>query len=336
MKLDALENPVDIKDAKVFLEQHPVKRTFFNASKDIIGGIVLLISIAVVLLFVMKDVGAIGWAFAGAVLLIALVSVSMYFYYHQAYALKNAEIGLRVERFAKDNGWLYSHREAIFKHATTFFTAGHDYEFMNVVSGYDFEAGQFAFTTGSGRSEKRHLYGYMIVPLQRNMPHMLLDGKSNNMRAFGMDISNIPVNFHKNQIDLLEGDFNDHYTLYAPEGYGVDVRYIFTPDLMQILVEESDSIDIEIMDNNVFVYFGKHDVGSRVFWQRVDTLRAAFHDKLVTKSLRYDDDRTVDGSISRQGWRLKRRVPIVLVILAILVYALETHDFIVSFFNLGR
>ena len=130
------------------------------------------------------------------------------------------------------------------------------------------------------------------------------------------------MSFKNNQIDLLEGDFNNYYTLYAPEDYGIDVRYIFTPDLMNILVNESDNIDIEILDSELYIYFGNSQLDTPAFWQRSFRLYSELRDKLVEKSGRYADDRTSDGSVAPQGTRLKQGIPAI-VIFIIVVYGLK-------------
>lgn len=323
MKLDALGGLVDKKDVKLFLEQNPVKKTAFAMTRDTVAAVFTLIFVGFIVLFALRDTTIAQGVFAAIMLVAIICAIVLYFYLHHIYALKNAEIGLRVERLAKANGWHYDHRQETMKQPTAFFSAGHDYVYTNVVNGPDFEIGQFEYSIGIGRHEKRYFNSYMIIPLARKLPHMLLDGKSNNTRPFGMDISNIPMTYKKSQIDLLEGDFNDHYNLYAPEGYGVDARYIFTPDLMKVLVEESDSIDIEIMDDKAYVYFGKRNIESKEFWEKAEKLRTAFKEKLVAKSLRYDDDRTEDGSVSYSGARLKKGVSVI-TIAAITAYVLWT------------
>jgi len=321
MNLDALDRPVSKAEAQDFLDRHPVKRMFFHVSGDVASAAALFAILGYVLVSVISNANiVIGLVFVGIAAFFMIVAVLLYFYYHHVYALKNAEIGLRVERMAENNGWLYQHRVlGMMKPQTTFFNTGKEYEFTNVVKATDFEAGQFQYKVDSGRNEKTVRSGYMIIPLQRHMTHMLLDGKSNNLRIFGIEVSNLPATMQKNQIDVLEGDFSDHYVLYAPEGYNVDTRYVFTPDLMHILVEESDSIDIEILDDNVYVYFGKYDVHSKAFWQKVERLKDAFNDKLLPKTARYEDDSTLDGSVAPEAKRLKKAVPVITLVAASIV-----------------
>lgn len=235
---------------------------------------------------------------------------------------KNIDKGVRIERFAKGNGWTYEYETKTLRHPSTVLSAGRDHVFMHVVQGADFQVAECMFITGSGRSERTHRYGYMALTLERALPHMLLDSKSNNMKLFGVEMSNLPIALSKDQVVSLEGDFGKYFTLYAPVDYGTDVRYVFTPDLMHVLIEESDSTDMEIVDDKLFVYFGKHDLADPLFWERVNKLRATLGSKLVERVDRYTDDRTTDGSVAAEGSRLKKSVP-VLIIIVLLIYGIQ-------------
>ncbi|GAA1220365.1 hypothetical protein GCM10009655_19930 [Rhodoglobus aureus] len=54
---------------------------------------------------------------------------------------------------------------------------------------------------------------------------MVLDARANN-QLFGF--SNLPKSFARDQVLKLEGDFNEHFTLYSPRHYERDALYVFT------------------------------------------------------------------------------------------------------------
>lgn len=157
---------------------------------------------------------------------------------------------------------------------------------------------------------------------------MVLDSKSNNYQLLGMEISNLPETLNKDQVISLEGDFDKYYTLYAPKDYDADVRYVFTPDLMQALIRESDSIDIEILDNTMLVYLGKNDIGTIEFWQRIGRFMDIVGDKIQRQTQNYSDDKSlVSGVVAPQGRQLRRGVSTVSVVLAVLYVLLQLLDF---------
>lgn len=335
MKLEALTRKITKDEIKKYMGRQPVRRTFFNPSRDIISSLILLLCIVIFTVPLLSVNMTVAIVFLAAILVCAAIIIYIYFHYHQALAVKNAETGLRVEQLAHDNGWQYIHQTQNAQPRTALFSYGHDHEFVNVVSGPGFEVGQMQFMTGSGRNEKKLTYGYMVIPLKRDLPHILLDGKSNNLKVFGAEISNISTFFEKNQIDILEGDFNKYYNLYAPEGYGADVRYIFTPDLMNTLIEESDGIDIEVMDNNVYVYFGEHDLKTPAFWRKAERLNMVFRDKVSSKSMRYEDDNTDDGHVAPEATRLKKRIPLFIVVFVVFVIVFKLGELILSVIDVG-
>jgi hypothetical protein len=55
----------------------------------------------------------------------------------------------------------------------------------------------------------------------------------------------------------LEGDFNKYFTLSIKKGYEVEALEIFTPDVMQELIDKAKTVSLEITDNNLFIYKSK-------------------------------------------------------------------------------
>lgn len=107
------------------------------------------------------------------------------------------------------------------------------------------------YTTGSGKNRTVHRWGFVSVKLPRKLPNMVLDSEKNNF--FGL-ISNLPDTFSKDQKLSLEGDFDKHFSLYAPQQYGTDALYIFTPDVMQAAIDHGGGYDMEVVDDTFYVY----------------------------------------------------------------------------------
>lgn len=114
-----------------------------------------------------------------------------------------------------------------------------------------YEIGNYKFVTGSGKYSRNHDYGYICIKLPRKLPHILLDSKHNNFLG---KLTNLPGFIERSQVLSLEGDFNNYYTLYVPEDYQRDALYILTPDIMRLFIEETGSYDVEIIDDNVYIY----------------------------------------------------------------------------------
>jgi hypothetical protein len=52
----------------------------------------------------------------------------------------------------------------------------------------------------------------------------------------------------------LEGDFDRTFTLYCPRGYERDALYIFTPDLMALVLDVATDAEIELIGDQLVLY----------------------------------------------------------------------------------
>lgn len=322
MKLDSLSRDITQQEVAQFLRNHPKARNKFPIQPY---SIVLLVVIFLIMLvsFFSSSPDILSLVVIMSLMSFGIGAFIIYFVGLYKQMKVPARRGVLLERLAKENNWDFLAISDDRKYPGTLFTKGYEYVYRNIILNDDFEIGQCFFVTGSGRNRQQHSYGYMIMQLDRHMPHILLDSKSNNLKIFGQEFSNVAGDFRKEQIVSLEGDFDKYYTLYAPNDYGYDVRYIFTPDLMQLLVEESASTDIEIIDDKVFVYLGQYEPEKIAFWQRIDKFRNISGGKLLKRAGRYEDERTPDGSISKKAVRLRRGTSIfVWLLIAIYLWSI--------------
>lgn len=176
------------------------------------------------------------------------------------------------------------------------------------------QKGRFTMTTTvSSSSAKGSInLGYLAITLPRRLPHMILDATSN-----GRGMVTRP---RARQSLSLEGDFNSHFRLFVPEGYERDALYVFTPDLMALLIDEAGDLDVEIRDNQLIVYRpGGFDLLDPKVWDRFAELRATVGALAWSQTDRYLDERmpaprlefegAADNEVADQGKRLKRKLP---------------------------
>lgn len=204
----------------------------------------------------------------------------------------------RITRFATRNGMLYSTTVSTPHYPGAIFHVGGSrqiYERLWRDDSSPLDIGNYRYTTGSGKNKQTHLWHFLGLRLPRRLPHMLLDAKGNNS-LFG---SNLPVSFSKNQRLSLEGDFDKHFTLYCPREYETDALYVFTPDLMALLIDEAANLDVEIVDDWMFVYSrSRLDLANphalAPLFKIIDTVGR----KASKRSERYADDRVIGGQIA--------------------------------------
>ena len=224
------------------------------------------------------------------------------------------ETWYRLDTFAKANGMIFSPIDPSPSYPGAIFNIGDSRKALNHLrSATDryLDIGNYQYSTGSGKSRSTHTWGFMALHLDRKLPNMVLDAKANN-GLFGT--TNLPASFARDQVLVLEGDFNQHFTLYCPKQYERDALYVFTPDLMALLIDNASPFDVEIIDDWMFVYSSAQfqsanpTVYQRLF-QIVDTVGA----KTLSQTDRYLDERVGDFAanyVAPQGQRLKRGVAV--------------------------
>ncbi len=196
------------------------------------------------------------------------------------------------------------------------------------------EIGNYEYVIESGSGENRnrttHDYGFVRIKLPRRLPNMLLDSKKNNF----LGMSNLPETFSKAERIELEGNFGEHFTLYAPPEYKTDAFYIFTPDVMQALIDAVHSYDCEVIDDDFYIYSSKKfALDKRSDLEDIMRIIDTVSPELAFQSKRYADERIGDFAanvVAEPGRRLKQRTPWVLILLFLVVFAV-----IASFGPLG-
>lgn len=235
----------------------------------------------------------------------------------------------RVERFAAANGMTYGSHAGRVGYPGMIFRLGVNPRVSGHLMrpGADFlDIGNYSYTIPAGRNSNTYTYGFVAIKLDRMVPHLVLDSRTNDFAG----ISQLPVGFARNQELSLEGGFGDHFTLYCPKGYERDALYLFTPDLMALLMDEAGPVDVEVIDDWVFLYrFGGFDLADprtmRVLFRIIDTVG----ERMLRRSGAYADSRMnvanddsaparmLVNEVSAQGRRLKSAPPRVLLVASI-------------------
>lgn len=169
---------------------------------------------------------------------------------------------VRMSRFAQDNDWESAHNVDVSSHQGLIFSQGFSRLARDVIYSEEggvvyFEMGNYEYKEERSNSSKSKTYHwvYGCIRLDRSMPHMLLDARSNNRDILGYNsFSNLPIFLDKSQVLSLEGDFDKYFTLYAPKEYKRDALYVFTPDVMTLLIDMASKFDIEVIDDKLYVY----------------------------------------------------------------------------------
>lgn len=250
---------------------------------------------------------------------------------YQMYATKRKALRqIRFQDFAKSNGMVYTERIDSPAYLGVIFDIGNERRLEDVlifIGDGEFEVGNYTYVIPRSKSNSIYRYGVIRIKLPRHVAHMLLDGKSNNTNIFGASLSNLPVAMKSDQTLRLEGDFNDHFTLYAPKEYERDALYVFTPDLMALLIDTVAQYDAEVIDDQLFIYGKKFDLLDAATWEKIFAIISTVGNKAVSQTDYYADDRVGNRSldvVAEPGRRLRRGITwqAILVLIAYAVYVL--------------
>jgi len=197
---------------------------------------------------------------------------------------------LRLDRFAAANRMTYVPQLDAPALPGMIFSVGRSRQAFDLVRGDRprfVEFANYKCVTGSGKNQTTHRWGYVAVRLDVPLPHIVLDALGNN----ALFMSNLPKTFDRDQRLRLEGDFDRHFALYCPAGYERDALYLFTPDIMARFIDNAAALDVEIVDDWLFLY-AKRDFSTLdpATWAWLFSVVRALLDKLHQWS-RWRDER---------------------------------------------
>jgi hypothetical protein len=343
----ALTSPVTGQDLRDFRESPGVTVPHlkgFAAILAVMAGLVIGAAVIALLVFVVgamiRNESLVELPLLIAIVLIGGIVIGGYVLQSRVTRIRY----LRLHRFAQANGLEFSANIGVPDYPGTIFGIGADRSIIESLARPTSPAvdiGGLRYTTGSGKNRKTHEWGYVAIRLDRMLPQMILDAKANNFLG-----TNLPVTFSRKQVLSLEGDFDRYFTLYCPKEYERDALYVFTPDLMARLVDEAALLDVEIVDDWMFLYSAKpFDLADRATLERVFRIVDTVGEKTLDRTERYADDRVVGARaahartgahvealgarmaaniVAPQGRRLKRGLSVgtILLFVAVAIYTI--------------
>ncbi|MCS5716279.1 hypothetical protein NVV95_17160 [Herbiconiux sp. CPCC 205716] len=132
--------------------------------------------------------------------------------------------------------------------------------------------------------------GYCALRLPVALPNILLRSLDGPRRPLHTSAA-LP----DSQVLSLEGDFDRYFRLYCPEGYERDALYLFTPDVMGRLVDHLRGLDVEIVDDWLYLISARDLVtDSAERWQALAAAVDALDDR-IDRWARWRDDRAARG-----------------------------------------
>jgi hypothetical protein len=232
---------------------------------------------------------------------------------------------IRLDAFANQNNLMYHFERRGLRYGGAIFSLGAKgvaTDVMTVKSGRGVQIGNYRSFARSLSDTAHFRGGYVVIALDRRMPHMIAIAKKRRGRLVGQSIA---PGLLRSQVLSLEGDFDKYFTLYAPKEYERDALYVFTPDLMVLLIDRLASYDLEIVDKAMYIYsHTPFDLLDPMTHQRLASIVQIVGHKATNQTLRYSDDRTApDVDVVGSGGLRLRRGLTAGAIIAILYFAIR-------------
>lgn len=237
---------------------------------------------------------------------------------------KRAKNVLRAKKFAAENGFIYIPTTNSTQENGVIFQDLESSTAHSVIEGAYKEVNFRIFNNYGTANRDEYRFGVIVMQLPRKMPHVILDSKTNSS---SFRTTNLPY-MKRSQLFRLEGDFNKHYDVYVPKGYERDALYFLTPEIMALMIDTAQSFDIEVVDNQLYVY-GKEFKYRETEFAKVFEIIELIGSEFTDNTKRYADERVASkkmNEVSSPGRRLdKSRWPELLLwgaLICIIVYML--------------
>jgi hypothetical protein len=243
---------------RTFAEQHPSVRSPFTPARRVaaaVGGTAGVVGLLAMGVGISQEVseGApdmvgqlIGMGVFVALLLIGAVTLA-WFYVRVTARRGTPKRHYRLARFAAENGMTYRPGPASGAHITPWQERGRLVltRIVRPVSRRPVEYANYELKTGATNHQNTQFGGLCAVRLSTHLPHILLRARTGR----ALTAATVPA---RSQRLSLEGEFDEHFTLYCPAEYERDALYIFTPDVMARLIDGVTGFDVEIIDDWLF------------------------------------------------------------------------------------
>lgn len=115
--------------------------------------------------------------------------------------------------------------------------------------------------------------------LQNSLPHIVIDATANNT-LFGSNVSSQKLPKHKIS---LEGNFPEHFNVYAEQNAHITALQLLSPDRMQTLIQKLGYFDFEVKGNHVKIYVKNAQKNSEAMTDFFKVLHSLHEDLKIKK-----------------------------------------------------
>lgn len=150
------------------------------------------------------------------------------------------------KQFAEINGWQYEQLGDVNQESGIMFRQGNTRNMSNIIKGdidgRRFKIFNYQFSIGSDKNKETYYYTVFAFKFKGSFPHIYLNNKHN---SYGVKVGEeIPV----------PREFEKQFSLSAPRKYEIEALEIFTPDVLENLLNNGFAHDVEFINQNILIF----------------------------------------------------------------------------------
>ena len=163
---------------------------------------------------------------------------------------KPNEFGYRASKFAQENNLIIIPQRTVVAE-NSFFDQNTNANYTNFYREYAFAGQGFEFGLMHYETGGKHSTHYRTFYFEKTLPFEVQNLVIDSKMVPRVNISRV---FNKNLVSL-EGDFRDYFDIQTDEDRKMEVTAFLAPDLMNALITDFSTCDIELFDNKIRFYF---------------------------------------------------------------------------------
>lgn len=183
-----------------------------------------------------------GGSFNNIKIFIIFYVIIAFYVYH----IKNKVRSSFWKQFAEINGWQYEQSGDVNQESGIMFRQGNARIMSNIIKGNiddrQFKIFNYQFRTGSNKNKKTYYYTVFAFKFNGSFPHIYLNNKHN---SYGVKVG---------ETIFLPGEFEKKFSLSAPRKYEIEALEIFTPDVLENLLNNGFAHDVEFINQNILIF----------------------------------------------------------------------------------
>ncbi len=153
------------------------------------------------------------------------------------------------EQFAISNGYTFTQKGAIGETYGAIFRQAGTHTASDIVVGKYQDNSMRLFLHEWRLGRDSHTNTVIEIDLQGQLPNLLMVNKKSQFTRAGLVST-----FRTKNTFSLEGDFDQHFTLYGEDKYRIEALQVFDPEIMALMMDESKQYSVEFVNDRIYIY----------------------------------------------------------------------------------